>query len=59
MGSAGHRPDVGVLNLAMEVLQRSGVLPAQHKALQLFQAAQRQGQLRWACQALHCELHMC
>ncbi len=42
----GHRPDVGIYNTALEVLIRSGVLSAQLKAAQLFQAATRQGQLR-------------
>ena len=42
----GHRPDVGIYNTALEVLARSGVLSAQLKAAQLFQAAARQGQLR-------------
>ena len=42
----GHRPDVGIYNTALEVLTRSGVLSAQLKAAQLFQAATRQGQLR-------------
>ena len=42
----GHRPDVGIYNTALEVLARSGVLSAQLKAAQLFQAATRQGQLR-------------
>ena len=42
----GHRPDVGILNTALEVLTRSGVLSAQLKAAQLFQGATRQGQLR-------------
>ena len=42
----GHRPDVGIYNIALEVLTRSGVLSAQLKAAQLFQTASRQGQLR-------------
>ncbi len=42
----GHRPDVGIYNIALEVLTRSGVLSAQLKAAQLFQTATRQGQLR-------------
>ena len=42
----GHRPDVGIYNIALEVLARSGVLSAQLKAAQLFQTASRQGQLR-------------
>ena len=42
----GHRPDVGIYNTVLEVLTRSGVLSAQLKAAQLFQAATRQGQLR-------------
>ena len=45
----GHRPDVGIYNIALEVLTRSGVLSAQLKAAQLFQTATRQGQLR--CEA--------
>lgn len=46
MQAQGHRPDVGIYNTALEALTRSGVLSAQLKAAQLFQAATRQGQLR-------------
>jgi hypothetical protein len=46
MQAQGHRPDVGIYNTALEALTRSGVLSAQLKAAKLFQAAQRQGQLR-------------
>jgi hypothetical protein len=46
MQAQGHRPDVGVYNVVIEALTRSGVLSAQLKAAQIFQAATRQGQLR-------------
>ncbi len=46
MQGQGHRPDVGVYNVVIEALTRSGVLSAQLKAAQIFQAATRQGQLR-------------
>lgn len=48
MQAQGHRPDVGVYNVVIEALSRSGVLLLQLKAAQLFQAAVRQGQLRCA-----------
>ncbi len=48
MQAQGHRPDVGVYNVVIEALSRSGVLLLQLKAAQLFQAAVRQGQLRRA-----------
>lgn len=46
MQAQGHRPDVGVYNVVIEALTRSGVLSAQLKAAQIFQLAMRQGQLR-------------
>lgn len=46
MQAAGHRPDAGVLNCAVEALAASGVLAAQLKAAQLFQAGVRAGPLR-------------
>ena len=46
MQSQNHRPDAGVYNVIVEVLGRSGTLPASLKAIQLFLAASRQGQLR-------------
>ncbi|KAK9807258.1 hypothetical protein WJX73_003948 [Symbiochloris irregularis] len=46
MSAQGHRPDVGVVNVLVDMLSRSGVLLAQAKAVRLFQAAARQGQLR-------------
>lgn len=46
MAAQGHRPDVGVVNVLVDMLARSGVAPAQSKAVRLFQAAARQGQLR-------------
>lgn len=51
MQAQGHRPDVGVYNVVIEALSRSGVLLLQLKAAQLFQAAVRQGQLRCAAPA--------
>lgn len=47
MAAQGHRPDVGVVNVLVDMLSRSGVALAQAKAMQLFQLATRQGQLRW------------
>lgn len=38
MQAQGHRPDVGVYNVVIEALARSGVLLLQLKAAQLFQA---------------------
>ena len=38
MQAQGHRPDVGVYNVVIEALSRSGVLLLQLKAAQLFQA---------------------
>ena len=48
MAAQGHRPDVGVVNVLVDMLARSGVVLAQAKAVQLFQVAARQGQLRSA-----------
>ena len=41
MQAQGHRPDVGVYNVVIEALSRSGVLLLQLKAAQLFQARSR------------------
>ena len=55
MAAQGHTPDVGVVNVLVDMLARSGVVLAQAKAVQLFQVAARQGQLRfqplltWVC----------
>lgn len=46
MQSQGHRPDVGVFNVIVEALSRSGSQPAFVKAVQLFLTASRQGQFR-------------
>ena len=46
MQNQGHRPDVGVYNVLVEVLCRSGSQPASLKAVQLFLSASRQGQFR-------------
>jgi hypothetical protein len=46
MQAQGHRPDAVVYNLVIETLTRSGIQSAQLKAVQLFLAASRQGQLR-------------
>ena len=47
MAAQGIRPDVGVLNIVINLLVSSGVVAAFAKAAQLFNGATRQGQLRW------------
>ena len=49
MSAQGHRPDVGVVNVLVDMLVRSGVVHAHARAVRLFQAAARQGQLRCGC----------
>ena len=48
MASQGLRPDVGVLNILVNMLMSCGLVPGQLKAAQLFFGATRQGQLRQA-----------
>ena len=47
MASQGLRPDVGVLNIMVNMLMSCGLVPTQLKAAQLFFGASRQGQLRY------------
>ena len=51
MAAQGLRPDVGVLNILVNMLMSCGLVPTQLKAAQLFFGASRQGQLRQAAPA--------
>ena len=51
MAAQGLRPDVGVLNILVNMLTSCGLVPTQLKAAQLFFGASRQGQLRHAVPA--------
>ena len=53
MQNHGHRPDVGVYNILVDVLARLGSQPAFIKSIQLFQTAVRQGQFRWGLDPLY------
>ena len=57
MAVQGVRPDVGVLNIVINMLVSSGVVAAHAKAAQLFHAATRQGQLRCAQLLPSCTSH--
>ena len=55
MQAQGHRPDVGVYNVVIEALSRSGVLLLQLKAAQLFQARAWDSRCCGACANLASE----